>query len=125
LNILLDTHVLLWWLDDNPALGEAARQAIADPEHLVFVSAVSIWEIVKKKSIGKLLIPDDFPQILQEQPFHYLDMTVEHAFKLGELPLHHRDPFDRLLVAQSLVEGLTLATGDSDIRKYELPLLQT
>jgi PIN domain nuclease of toxin-antitoxin system len=124
MNLLLDTHVLLWWLDDNPSLGQSARQAIANPEHLVFVSAVSIWEIVIKKSIGKLLVPDEFPQVLEEQPFHHLDMTVEHAFKVGELPLHHSDPFDRLLIAQSLVDGLTLVTGDSSIRKYDVPILQ-
>jgi PIN domain nuclease of toxin-antitoxin system len=124
LNLLLDTQVLLWWLDDNPSLGQPAREAIADPEHLVFVSAVSIWEIVIKKSLGKLHVPDELPQVLEEQPFHHLDMTLEHAFKVGELPRHHRDPFDRLLIAQSLVDGLTLVTRDSDIRKYDVPILQ-
>lgn len=124
MNLLLDTHVLLWWLDDNPALGETSRQAIADPSHLVFMSAVSIWEIVIKKALGKLDAPDELAEVLDEQPFHYLDMTAEHAFRVGKLPLHHRDPFDRLLIAQSLVDGLTLVTGDSDIRKYEVRVLQ-
>ncbi len=123
MNLLLDTHVLLWWLDDNPALGETARQAIANPSHLVFMSAVSIWEIVIKKALGKLEAPDELAEVLDEQPFHYLDMTAEHAFKVGDLPRHHRDPFDRLLIAQSLVDGLTLVTGDSDIGKYEVPIL--
>jgi PIN domain nuclease of toxin-antitoxin system len=124
-NLLLDTHVLLWWLDDNPALGESARQAISDPSRLVFMSAVSIWEIVIKKALGKLDVPDELADVLDEQPFHYLDMTAEHAFKVGELPFHHRDPFDRLLIAQSLVDGLTLVTHDSDIGKYDIPVLRT
>ena len=123
MNLLLDTHTLLWWLDDNPALGESARLAIGDPDNLVFVSSVNIWEIVIKKAIGKLSIPDDFKDVLAEQPFHYLDMTADHAFKVGELHLHHRDPFDRLLIAQCLVDGLTLVTGDSDIKKYDVAVL--
>ena len=123
MNLLLDTHVLLWWLDDNPALGETARRAIADPSNLVFMSAVSIWEIVIKKALGKLDVPDELADVLEEQPFHHLDMTAEHAFKVDELPHHHRDPFDRLLVAQSFVDGLTLVTHDSDISKYDVPVL--
>ena len=121
--MLLDTHVLLWWLDDNLSLGETARRAIGDPDRLVFMSAVSIWEIVIKKALGKLDVPDELANVIENQPFHYLDMTAEHAFKVGELPFHHRDPFDRLLIAQSLVEGLTLVTHDSDIGKYDVSVL--
>ena len=124
MNLLLDTHVLLWWLGDDPELGQPAREAIAQPDNLVFMSAVSIWEIVIKKSVGKLEVPDGLRAVLDEQPFHYLDMTAEHAFKVGELPLHHRDPFDRLLIAQSLVDGLTLVTCDSNIRRYDVPVLE-
>jgi PIN domain nuclease of toxin-antitoxin system len=123
-NLLLDTRVLLWWLGDDPQLGQAAREVIAQPDNLVFMSAVSVWEIVVKKSVGKLDVPDELQEVLDSQPFHYLDMTAEHAFKVGELPLHHRDPFDRLLIAQSLVDGLTLVTGDSNIKKYDVPVLE-
>jgi PIN domain nuclease of toxin-antitoxin system len=114
---------LLWWLDDNPALGDPAREAIGNSENAVFVSAINVWEIVIKKVLGKLTIPDDFKEVLAKQPFHFIDMTADHAFKVAELPLHHRDPFDRLLIAQCLVDGLTLVTGDSDIKKYDVPLL--
>jgi PIN domain nuclease of toxin-antitoxin system len=124
MNLLLDTHVLLWWLDDSPSLGETARQAIADPNYLVFMSAVTIWEIVIKKALGKLDVPNELADVLEGQPFHYLDMTAEHAFKVGELPFHHRDPFDRLLIAQSLVEGLTLVSHDTDMGKYNVPFLE-
>ena len=123
MNLLLDTHTLLWWLDDNPALGESVREAIGDSNNLVFVSAINVWEIVIKKAIGKLQIPDDFREVLAEQPFHFIDMTADHAFKVEDLPLHHRDPFDRLLIAQCLVDGLTLVTGDPDIKKYDVSIL--
>ena len=124
MNLLFDTHVLLWWLGDDPELGQTAREAIAQPDNLVFMSAVSIWEIVIKKSVGKLEVPDGLHAVLDDQPFHYLDMTAEHAFKVGELPLHHKDPFDRLLIAQSLVDGLTLVTGDANIKRYDVPVLE-
>ena len=123
MNLLLDTHTLLWWLDDNPALGATAREAIGDSDNVVFVSAVNVWEIIIKKAIGKLNIPDDFRETLAKQPFHFIDMTADHAFKVGDLPFHHRDPFDRLLIAQCLVDGLTLVTGDSDVKKYDVSVL--
>ncbi len=125
MNLLLDTHVLLWWLDDALDLKPAARKAIADPEGLVYVSAVSVWEIVIKKALGKLEVPDDLPTVLEAEPFQHLDMTNAHAFKVSELPMHHRDPFDRLLVAQCLVDGLTLVTQNADIVRYDVPTLAT
>jgi len=122
-NLLLDTHALLWWLSDSEELGNKAREAIADPGQLVFVSAVSVWEITIKKALGKLDVPTELPEVLAGEPFLHLDMTVEHAFKVGELPMHHRDPFDRLLIAQCLVDGLTLVTHDADISRYDVPIL--
>jgi PIN domain nuclease of toxin-antitoxin system len=124
-NLLLDTHALLWWLADSDELGDAARAAIRDPASAIYFSAVNVWEIAIKKALGKLVVPDDFRETLNEQPFDRLPMSVDHAFKVSELPMHHRDPFDRLLIAQSLVEGLTLVTHDSDIAKYDVPLLLT
>lgn len=124
MNLLLDTHVLLWWLDDNPALSSKAKAAIADGTNLVFVSAAVIWEIRIKQSLGKLEIPSNFRQVLNRQPFDKLDITVEHAHAVGDLPPYHRDPFDRMLVAQAKVEGLTLVTRDEHLRKYKVPLIK-
>lgn len=108
MNLLLDTHVLLWWLDDHPTLSRKAKAAIADGKNLVFISAVVIWEIRIKQALGKLTIPQNFQKVLNAQPFEMLDITVEHAHEIGDLPAHHRDPFDRMLVAQTKVEHLHL-----------------
>jgi PIN domain nuclease of toxin-antitoxin system len=124
-NLLLDTNALLWWLADSRELGESAREAIRDPARVVHFSAVNVWEIVIKRAIGKLTVPLNFSQVLSEQPFERLEMTVEHAFKASELPMHHRDPFDRLLIAQCLVEGLALVTNDGEIARYDVSVVNT
>jgi len=124
MNLLLDTHALLWWLDDNPTLSRKARAAITDGSNLVFVSAVVIWEIRIKQALGKLEIPPDFRNVLDNQPFKQLDVTAEHAHTVGDLPPHHRDPFDRMLVAQAKTEGLTLVTRDTHLKEYKIPLLE-
>jgi PIN domain nuclease of toxin-antitoxin system len=123
-NLLLDTHALLWWLDDNPTLSVEARDAIADGKNLVFVSAVVIWEIRIKQSIGKLKIPRNFREILDRQAFDELPLTVDHAHLLAELPPRHRDPFDRMLVAQAMAEKLTIVTRDPDIPRYGVRTLR-
>lgn len=123
MNLLLDTHVLLWWLDDNPTLSEEARTAIADGKNLVLVSAVVVWEIRIKQALGKLKVPRNFRSALDDQLFEMLDITVEHAHTVGGLPPHHRDPFDRMLVAQAIVEGLTIVTRDLRFKKYKVPLI--
>lgn len=123
MNLLLDTHVLLWWLDDHPRLSGRAKATLADGKNLVFVSAVVIWEIRIKQALGKLKIPDDFQSVLREQPFETLDITVEHAHAVGDLPDHHRDPFDRMLVAQAQVERLTLVSHDVSLKRYKIPFL--
>jgi PIN domain nuclease of toxin-antitoxin system len=119
-NLLLDTHALLWWLDDNPTLSEEARTAIADGGNPVFVSSVVIWEIRIKQGLGKLRLPPDFRQVLERQPFENLPITAEHAHCLAELPSHQRDPFDRMLVAQAMTEKLTIVTRDPDIARYRV-----
>ena len=123
MNYLLDTHVLLWWLDDNPALSGNAREVISNAANLIFVSAAVIWEIRIKETLGKLEIPKDFQSVLNEQPFDMLDITAEHAHAIVDLPMIHRDPFDRMLVAQTKIEKLTLVTRDSHLRKYNIPIL--
>ena len=124
MNLLLDTHILLWWLDDNPTLSGRAREAIAEGTNLVFVSATVIWEIRIKQSLGKLKIPKDFKNILDQQPFEMLAITSEHAHAVGNLPSYHRDPFDRMLIAQAKVEELTVVTRDIHFKKYKIPILQ-
>jgi PIN domain nuclease of toxin-antitoxin system len=122
-NLLLDTHVLLWWLNDDPTLSEKSRTAIADAKNLVFISAVSVWEIRIKEALNKLKIPANFKSILAEQPFDLLDITHEHAHAIKDLPAYHNDPFDRMLVAQAKVEGLILATRDVHLKRYRVPIL--
>ena len=124
MNLLLDTHTLLWWLDDQSTLSKKAKTAIADGKNIVFISAVVIWEIKIKQALGKLEIPEDFRKVLDDQPFNKLDITVEHAYAVGDLPAHHRDPFDRMLVAQAKVEGLTLVTRDIRLKEYKIPIIQ-
>jgi PIN domain nuclease of toxin-antitoxin system len=123
-NLLLDTHIVLWWLDDHPALSSAVRNRIANGENLVFLSAAVVWEIRIKEAIGKLDIPTDFQMILDQQPFEKLAIKVEHAQAVKDLPPHHRDPFDRMLIAQAVTEGLTIATHDPVFENYSIPLLR-
>lgn len=123
MRILLDTHALLWWLADDPELAEAGRDVIAAPENLIVFSAASIWEIRVKQAIGKLALPADFADVLARQPFEPLAVTVAHAHALQELPLLHRDPFDRLLIAQARAEGMTILTRDNAFTQYDVSTL--
>jgi PIN domain nuclease of toxin-antitoxin system len=124
MNLLLDTHALLWWLDDHPSLSKKARTSISDGMNSVFVSAAVIWEIEIKKALGKLKIPSNFRQVLAQQSFEMLPVTVEHAYMVGDLPAFHRDPFDRMLIAQARVEGFTIVTRDSIFARYKIPVIQ-
>ena len=124
MNLLLDTHALLWWLDDNPTLSAETRDAIADGRNLVFVSAVAIWEIRIKQALGKLQLPANFREVLDSQAFDELPLTVDHAHRLAELPPLHRDPFDRMLVAQAIAERLTIVTCDPDIACYRVRTIE-
>ena len=117
MQLLLDTHSLLWWATDDKRLGGAARQAIAAPANAVFVSAVTIWEVAIKQALGRLRAPD-IPELLVEQGFRDLPLTVAHAWAAGALPPIHRDPFDRALVAQATLEGMVLVTADELVMEY-------
>jgi PIN domain nuclease of toxin-antitoxin system len=121
--LLLDTHVLLWWLSNPSELADGARGAIAAPESTVVVSAASAWEIAIKKARGKLQAPDDLEVQLDRHGFARLSITVTHALRAGALPPHHSDPFDRVLVAQAELEGLTLVTRDARIAHYGVAVL--
>ncbi len=116
--------MLLWWLDDNPVLSDKARRPISDGSNLIFVSAAVIWEIRIKQSLGKLEIPLNFRQVLEQQPFELLAITIEHAHTVGGLPPIHRDPFDRMLIAQAKTEGFTILSRDPLFREYRVPLIQ-
>jgi len=118
LRLLIDTHVLLWWLDDSPSLSEQARALIGDPENTVFLSAVSVWEIWLKESLGKLRLPDEFEEKLALESFESLPLTGAQARKVAILPWRHRDPFDRMLIAQAQAENLTLLTADDRVAGY-------
>jgi PIN domain nuclease of toxin-antitoxin system len=106
--LLLDSHALLWWLDDSDRLGTLARQAIASPANEVIVSAASVWEIGIKRGIGKVQTPDNLSATIREEGFSELPIGLFHAEQAASLPMHHRDPFDRMLVAQAKAEGLTI-----------------
>ncbi len=118
MRILLDTHLLLWWLGNSPALSGAARSLISDPGNTVFVSAVSHWEIWLKVSLGKLTVPADFETRFAGESFESLPLMATHARGLTLLPWYHRDPFDRMLVAQAQAERLTLLTADEVVTEY-------
>jgi PIN domain nuclease of toxin-antitoxin system len=124
MNLLIDTHVLLWWLDDNPTLRKKAKEAIVDGGNMVFVSAATIWEIRIKATLGKLKIPGNFRNVLDKQAFEMLPITVDHAHLIGDLPAHHRDPFGRMLIARALFEGFTLATRDNRFKQYKIPIVR-
>ena len=123
MRLLLDTHVLLWWLADDPALGASSRAAIADDGNQAFVSALSLAEIAITQSIGKLRAPFISDDLLDEQGMAPVAFTPRHARKVVELPLHHRDPFDRMLIAQAIEEGFTIVTADPQFSRYGIPLL--
>ena len=123
MRLLLDTHALLWWLADDPALSAAAHEAIAEPGTVVVVSAASAWEISIKRALGKVDAPDDLSAEIEAQRFDSLSITVEHALVAGALPRHHADPFDRMLVAQARMESLTIVTRDPRIALYGVKTL--
>lgn len=122
-NLLVDTHVLLWALDDTARLRTDTRQALTDPDNEVFVSAATAWEMSIKASIGKLRTPLDLDAQLRRMRFATLPVTLEDALTVRDLPLLHRDPFDRMLIVQARNHGLTLVTNDAHIAQYDVPLI--
>lgn len=121
--LLLDTQAFLWALSNVPKLNETARTRIADPLNEVFVSAITGWEITVKRATGRITAPDNLGTVIEDRGFTHLPLTFQHAEQAGNLPMHHRDPFDRFLVAQAQLEGLVLVTRDAHIRLYDVPTL--
>ena len=121
MNLLLDTHTVLWWFNGE-RLAERAADAIADPGNLVYVSAASIWEMSIKQGIGKLTIRGDIDAAIAED-FEPLPITFSDARAAGSLPQYHRDPFDRMLVVQAMARDLTLVSRDSALVRYGVAVL--
>lgn len=115
---ILDTHVLLWWMADDSKLDQNKRQIISDRKNIIFISAVNAWEIEIKRELGKLKIPKNFYEIIKSQSFTELPIKIEHTIALQNLEKHHADPFDRLLIAQSLVERCILLSSDLILKRY-------
>ncbi|MGD0067473.1 MAG: type II toxin-antitoxin system VapC family toxin [Streptosporangiaceae bacterium] len=122
MSLLLDTHVVLWWLTDDPALPDDIKARL-DHDPGIYISAATIWEVTIKQAIGKLAVPADLPERIRDSGFAALPISFEHAMTAGRLPLIHRDPFDRMLVAQAKCEDLTLVTRNSNCQKYEVSVL--
>ncbi len=120
MSYLLDTHTLLWWLDENPTLSNQAATIISSPQNIIFVSAVSAWEISIKKAIGKLEAPNNLEEAIAYNNFISLEITIKDGTLAGQLPNYHNDPFDRMLIAQAMNNNLTIITRDSKIRNYQV-----
>lgn len=123
MRLLLDTHVVLWWLAADAGLAAPVRAAIADPANEVAVSAASVWEVAIKAALGKLRAPHGLLDELERHRFSQLPVTGEHALRAGALPRHHDDPFDRMLVAQAEIEDMCVVTRDPAFAAYGVPLL--
>ncbi len=121
--LLLDTHVLLWWLRGTADLSDDLRERI-DTELEVYVSSVSVWELSIKKASGKLTLPEDLTDWIERSGLSDLPISLVHTDLAGRLPPIHRDPFDRMLIAQALTEKLTLVTRDGLIRKYDVSTIE-
>ena len=127
MRVLLDTHAFLWWVEGTPLVGRRARAAVSDSENEVLVSIASCWELAIKLSLGKLRVIQSLDRFIPEQlrlnGFSLLDIRLSHALRVADLPFHHRDPFDRLLVAQALEDDLTIVSADRVFRQYGVNVL--
>ena len=121
---LLDTHVVLWWLASPETLSAEARQAVSDGRHAVFVSAAAGWEMAIKKTLGRLDFPANLEDVLAQDRIEVLPITLAHALAVGDLPLRHQDPFDRVQVAQARAEDLVFVTRDPIITEYDVEVLE-
>ena len=123
MNLLLDTHAALWFLSDDERLGTHAQRHLGESANRVLLSAAVIWEIAIKRSLGKLVVSDEYLELLLEGGAEPLPVTIEHAAAVENLPWHHRDPFDRMLIAQALVEGAAIVSRHEAFRPYGVRLV--
>ncbi len=119
--LLLDTHVVLWWLEDDDTLDSAVRDRL-DTDSEIFVSAASVWEVGIKQALGKLTSEGRLSEQVRDSGFAVLPISADHAIAASALPMHHRDPFDRMLIGQALVERLTVMTRDRVFAAYDIPV---
>ena len=127
MKILLDTHVFLWWIMDDESLSPVARRTISNAENELYFSAASAWEIAIKAGLGRIKLPSEIgtfiPGQLAENSIIGLPVQIGHALRVSKLPQHHRDPFDRVLVAQAQVEKMPILTSDAEISKYDVEVI--
>jgi PIN domain nuclease of toxin-antitoxin system len=123
LKLLLDTHAALWFLSDDQRLGENARRDLTDETNVVLLSAAVVWEVAIKRSLGKLVVAEEYLSLLLGAGVQALAVSVDHAAAAEALPWHHRDPFDRMLVAQAAIEGAALVSRDEALRPYGVTLV--
>lgn len=127
MRLLLDTHAFLWLVEGNPALSAAAQAAIAKPESEVFLSVASIWELAIKTNNGKLSLNEPLADFMERWTTQYkilvLPVELAHALAVGNLPLHHRDPFDRMLIAQATSDRLAVVSRDAQFQNYKVPVI--
>jgi PIN domain nuclease of toxin-antitoxin system len=121
--LLLDTHAALWFLSGDERLGDDARRQLTDDTNRVLLSAAVVWEIAVKRALGKLSVPDEYLTLLLDAGVQPLPVNLEHAAGVEQLPPHHRDPFDRMLVSQARVEGAALVSRDEAMRPYGVALV--
>jgi PIN domain nuclease of toxin-antitoxin system len=121
--LLLDTNAFLWWREESPRLPTRVRDQIRDPDNDIVVSIASLWEVAIKRGLGKLQFFEDFEEVMKEEEFDLLAITHGHLRVLGDLPQHHRDPFDRLLISQCLAERIPIVTGDRAFAAYSVEIV--
>jgi len=120
MTFILDTHIILWWLEDSHELRHETKSLIMNPENRILISTASIWEINIKMGIGKLKVSNEYANILIDDGFEILDIQLPHVMKVLELPDIHGDPFDRILIAQTMIEEATLVTRDKNITQFPI-----
>ena len=115
---LLDTHILIWWAENNKKLKKQYKKIISDGDNIIFVSVASVWEVIIKTKFKKIKLKTSIDKIIERYGFHVLDIKIDHVLELNKLNDYHKDPFDRLLITQSKVEDLALLTDDKLINQY-------
>lgn len=122
---LLDTHVILWWLDTPEKISDKAKEMIQDRTNSVFLSSVSFWEMSIKQSLGRLTIPKNIIEVLTSEGFQILPLTAEEGLSVSDLPFIHHDPFDRMLIMQAKLNNLIFISSDKKIKEYPVIVLET
>lgn len=123
MKFLLDTHIFVWWMLESKKLDKSINNILKDSRNEVFLSIVSVWEVVIKKQKGRLKVPKDWKETLLESNFSILPVNLRHTYAIEKLPQYHKDPFDRILVAQAITEKCTLITDDEKVKKYKIPTI--